>query len=99
MNILKIFGATVENLVDRATTRLVFVHPWHMVLYVIHGSLQLHSEISYAPKNTWQVTPQMGTKMDADLQVKWWFVVARILTKSGTCKQNSPVSSSAKYVQ
>jgi hypothetical protein len=51
MNILKIFGATVDNLVDRATTRPVFVHPWHMVLYVLHVSLQLHSEISYAPKN------------------------------------------------
>ena len=51
MNILKMFGATVENLVEWATTRPVFVHPWHMVLYVLHVSLQLHSEISYAPKN------------------------------------------------
>jgi hypothetical protein len=51
MNILKIFGARVENLVDRATTRPVFVHLWHMVLYVLHVSLQLHSEISYALKN------------------------------------------------
>jgi len=70
MNIPKIFGATVENLVDRATTRPVFVHPWHMVLYVLHVPLQLHSAISYAPKNFQQVTPQVGIKMDADLHVK-----------------------------
>jgi hypothetical protein len=51
MIILKILGATEEHLVARVTTRPVFVHPWHTVLNVLHVSLQLHSEISYALKN------------------------------------------------
>jgi hypothetical protein len=59
----------MKNLVDRTTTQPVFVYPWHMVRYVLHVSLQLHSAICYAAKNFQQVTLQMGTKMDADLHV------------------------------
>lgn len=66
---LKILDATVEIFV-RTTTRSVSVHPWNMVLNVLHVSLHLHSEISYAPKNISQVMPQMGTGTDADMHVK-----------------------------